>query len=47
MHLVRLEMVQDAFIAPCLGQKMLQERKFRVKWLIFKISDKRVNIEHL
>ena len=33
MHLVRLEMVQDAFLAPCLGQKMLQKRKFGVKWL--------------
>ena len=33
MHLVHLEMVQDAFLAPCLGQKMLKKRKFGVKWL--------------
>ena len=32
-HLVALEMVQDAFLAPRLGRKVPQERNFGVKWL--------------
>ena len=34
MYLLGLEIVQGAFLAPCLGQEVPTKRNFGLKWLL-------------